>query len=154
MKTTTWINASALLAAVTIALGAASWQGIQRATILPTSSAPLAFTAEVSTEWLPAPAARNEIEQRSALLERFAAEYRIPLRVIDSASELRTRAQDGGRLDAPLARFARSFEFSVGNARDADLLRGTLATWSVTLQPAPPATASLGETSDSDVEQF
>ncbi len=143
MKTTTWINASALLAAVTLTLGIASWDGAASGSlILPAAPAPITFTAQVTTDWLPAAAARTEIEQRSALVERFAADHAIPVRVLDSSAEVQTRT-DGARLDASLARFTRSFEFRVGDARDADLLRGTLATWSVDLQRADVTTATV-----------
>ncbi len=143
MKTTTWINASALLAAVTLTLGIATWDATAPgALILPAAPARTAFTAEVSTDWLPAAAARSEIEQRSALVERFAADHDIVVRVLDSNAELQTRA-GSERLEAPLARFTRSFEFSVGDARDADLLRGTLATWSVDLERAQVANAAV-----------
>jgi hypothetical protein len=145
MKTTTWINASAVVAVATLALGIAEWDmpgsnGVMGA--LPASQAVL--VAEIETDWLPASSARREIEQRSALIERFAQEQGIDLRVTDAGARVRTRAEEGGRLEEPLFHFARSFEFRVQRAQDVDLLRGTLATWSVDLKDARTVEVATG----------
>ncbi len=155
MKTTTWINASALLAAVTIALGVANWDTGAAGTALSPGLAPAeSFMADVATGWLPAEAARSEIEQRSALLQSFAAEHRITVRVLDSSAAVRTRNADGERLGVPLARLTRSFEFRVTDARDGDLLRGTLATWSVPLHDARAATPQRAATAAARIDGF
>jgi hypothetical protein len=139
MKTITWINASAVVAVATLALGIAGWDmgssaGVLHSTAFPSAQAVL--VAQIETGWLPASSARREIEQRSALIERFAQEQGIDLRITDADTQVRTRAQSGGRLEEPLFHFERSFEFRVQRPQDVDLLRGTLATWSVDLQEA------------------
>ncbi|HEX6243909.1 MAG TPA: hypothetical protein VFZ61_23500 [Polyangiales bacterium] len=137
MKTITWINASAVVAVATLALGIAGWdvagsRGVIRPGAFPASQTVL--VAQIETSWLPASTARREIEQRTALIEQFAQEQGIDLRVTDADTSVRTRDGAGARLEEPLFHFARSFEFHVRRPQDVDLLRGTLATWSVDLR--------------------
>lgn len=137
MKTITWINASAVVAVAALALGVAGWdvagsRGVIRAGAFPASQTVL--VAQIETSWLPASTARREIEQRTALIEQFAQEQGIDLRVTDADTSVRTRDGAGARLEEPLFHFARSFEFHVRRPQDVDLLRGTLATWSVDLR--------------------
>ena len=134
MKTMTWINASAVVAVAALVLGLAGWGSTGSAGVIHTEASPetrSVLVAQIDTDWLPASSARREIEQRSALIERFAEENGIVLRVTGTGARMRTRAADGSRLDEPQAHFARSFEFHVSRPQDVDLLRRTLATWAV-----------------------
>jgi len=138
----TVVNASALLAAAAVALGLATWDVQENATTFAprvVSAASPTFTADIQTAWLPADDARSTLEQRSALIEQFALEHGIAVRILDSEAVARTRDADGERLQEPLLRLARSFEFRLESPRDVDLLRGTLASWSVDLERAPAA---------------
>src|SRR5687768_16679029 len=137
MKTITWINASAVVAVATLALGIAGWDVAGSRGVIHAGEFPAAQTvlvAQIETRWLPASTARREIEQHTALIEQFAQEQGIDLRVTDADTSVRTRDGAGARLEKPLFHFERSFEFHVRRPQDVDLLRGTLATWSVDLQ--------------------
>lgn len=142
MKTTTRMNAFALLAVAAIALGVTNWdRDVDPAQPLSSFAAAAAvspsFTATADTGWLPAAQARQRIEAIGTALERLALERNLGVKVLDSAAQLRTRTAEGVRLAAPLARFERSFEFRARDAGDLEALRDALATLSVEVEPAP-----------------
>jgi hypothetical protein len=139
MKTMTRLNAFALVAVAAVALGVGTWDA-QLGSPQVTASAPTAellapsFTGKVDTGWLPATEARREIEELGAALDRLALERGVDVRVLGSNAHLRTRSLDGARLDAPVARFVRSFEFRVSNPNEAEALRSTLASLAIDVE--------------------
>lgn len=142
MKTMTRMNAFALLAVAAVALGVASWGTGSRERRVHTPAPATAlvapsFTGRVDTGWLPATEARREMESLGAALDRLALERGLAVRELGSNAQLRTRSEDGTRLDAPLARFERSFEFRVQRPDDVEALRQELGTLAFDVQPAP-----------------
>ena len=141
MKTITCLNGSALLAVTVLALSVAHWDSAQTSAGLADPVAgpgSPAYTAHLLTEWLPAERARRAIEERSALIERFARDNDIAVRVVDSGAQARTHTVHGLRLVVPQVQLSRAYEFRLEDARQLDLLRGTLASWSVSLDNNPP----------------
>lgn len=141
MKTMTRMNAFALLAVAAVALGVATWDadlGSPRVTASAPTTELLApsFTGRVDTGWLPATEARREIEELGAALDRLAVERGLGVRILASHALLRTRTAEGMRLDSPLARFERSFEFRVHDSADLESLRSVLATLAVEVDPS------------------
>jgi hypothetical protein len=144
MKTMTRLNAFALFAVAAVALGVATWDAqIDRTqTAASTPAAELlspSFTGKVDTGWLPATEARREIEELGAVLDHLALERGVDVRVLGSNAHLRTRSLDGARLDAPVARFVRSFEFRVSNPNEAEALRSVLANLAIDVETQPAA---------------
>lgn len=141
MKTMTRMNAFALFAIAAVALGVATWEaetGNPQTSVRAASTALVApsLTGTVDTGWLPAAEARREIEELGAVLDRLAVERGFGVRILDSNTQLRTRTADGTRLDVPLARFERSFEFRVPESGDLESLRNALATLAVEVEPS------------------
>jgi hypothetical protein len=145
MKTMTRINAFALLAVAAVALGVASWgtkMDERGAPSVAVSEVPAAaFTVKIASGWLAPGAAREQIEQQSAALERLAADHQIAVRVLRSDAQLRTRDLRGARLHAPLARFERFF---VIQTHDVDSLSAALAGQAIELEHVVQGTDVAG----------
>lgn len=116
------------------------------------------YVAVVSTDWLPAPEARREIEQRSVELDRVAQLYGTRTRMLDTRQVLRVRSSTGARLEQPLAQFERSFEIrSGGTAGNAAALGVALRELGARAEPAHGdqlALQSPAEVLDSQKAQF
>ncbi len=66
------------------------------------------LTATIQTDWLAPVSARRSLDERNQALERWVAARGGSVRVLDTASVLRTRSSLGARLHTPAARFERT----------------------------------------------
>jgi len=83
--------------------------------------------ATIHTAWLAPVSARRSLEQRSDALERWVAERGGYVRVLDTASVLRTRDETGARLRIPLAQIERTLIISVPDRHPAANLEQAFA---------------------------
>ena len=83
--------------------------------------------ATIHTAWLAPVSARHSLEQRSDALERWVAERGGSVRVLDTASVLRTRDETGARLRIPLAQIERTLIISVPDRHPAANLEQAFA---------------------------
>lgn len=132
MSTTTRLVAGMMIAAsfgaVLATGGTALFDGAAPASDNARSEAAFAqVQATIRTDWLAPVSARRSLEQRSDALERWVAERGGYVRVLDTASLLRTRDATGARLPIPLAQIERTLIIGVPEQRQAPQLEQALA---------------------------
>jgi precorrin-2 methylase len=138
MNTTTGLIAGILVAgsfgAVLATSGTALFDGDASATVEPRTGAAFEqVQATIRTEWLAPVSARRSLEQRHEALERWVAERGGYVRVLDTASALRTRGDGGARLRIPVAQIERTLLIAVPEHRSATDLEQALAGLDITV---------------------
>lgn len=153
MNTTTGLIAGILIAgsfgAVLATGGTALFDGDASATVTPQTEADFEqVQATIRTDWLAPVSARRSLEQRHEALERWVAERGGYVRVLDTASALRTRDDGGARLRSPVAQIARTLRIAVPEHHSATDLEQALAGLDITVA------AFTTEAQTAEVEPF
>ncbi len=99
------------------------------------------LTATIQTDWLAPVSARRSLEQRNQALERWVAARGGSVRVLDTASVLRTRSSLGERLHTPAARFERTLAIRVPSQHAPEAIAQALEGLDVTVASITPAEA-------------